>query len=108
MQQRVSIARAIVHRPAVLLLDEPYTGLDAGGAATLSEMLHALRAAGATMVLVTHNVAEGLGVASHAAIMLGGRLMRFASTTGVDAAMFAREYRELALARDAETAVAVA
>jgi heme exporter protein A len=108
MQQRVSIARAIVHDPAVLLLDEPYTGLDASGAAALSELLHGLRASGATMVLVTHNVVEGLAVASHAAVMLGGRLARFGSAAGVDAADFARQYRELAVARDAEEPMAVA
>lgn len=99
MQQRVSIARAIVHDPAVLLLDEPYTGLDAGGAAALSELLHGLRGAGATMVLVTHNVVEGLAVASHAAVMFGGRLMRFGSATGVNAADFARDYGSLVIAR---------
>lgn len=108
MQQRVSIARAIVHAPTVLLLDEPYTGLDASGAATLSEMLNGLRAGGATMVLVTHNVGEGLGVASHAAVMLGGKMVRFGSATGIDAADFAREYRELVVARDAEEPMAVA
>src|ERR1043165_6303766 len=63
MQQRVSIARAIVHAPAVVLLDEPYTGLDAGGAAALTMMLRALRANGATQVLVTHNLEEGLDLA---------------------------------------------
>jgi heme exporter protein A len=101
MQQRVSIARAIVHAPAVLLLDEPYTGLDAVGAATLSAMLHGLRAQGATLVLVTHNVAEGLAVASHAAIMMRGTLARFSASSGTDAATFARDYRELVIA-DAE------
>ena len=95
MQQRVSIARAIVHGPAILLLDEPYTGLDAGGAAAVSEMLHRLRADGATMVLVTHNVAEGLAVASHAGIMVAGRLVRFVSATNVDPVDFTRAYRAL-------------
>jgi heme exporter protein A len=108
IQQRVSIARAIVHGPAVLLLDEPYTGLDPSGAGALSDLLHGLRASGATMVLVTHNVVEGLAVASHAAVMLGGRLARFGSAAGLDAAHFAREYRELAVARDAEAPMAVA
>src|SRR4051812_2609564 len=98
MQQRVSIARAIVHGPSVLLLDEPYTGLDASGAATLSDMLHDLRAGGATMVLVTHNVAEGLAVASHVAVMLDGTLGQLRSTAGVDAASFADEYRAMSAA----------
>src|SRR3954471_6852961 len=70
LQQRVSIARSIVHEPSVVLLDEPYTGLDAAGAAALTNMLRALRSSGATLVLVTHSVDEGLAVASHAAIML--------------------------------------
>ena len=107
LQQRVSIARAVVHAPAVLLLDEPYTGLDANGAAALSEMLFGLRERGATLVLVTHNVAEGLAVASHAAVMLDGQFARFGSTTGILAPEFEREYRVLAARRDGESSVAV-
>jgi heme exporter protein A len=95
MQQRVSIARAIVHEPRVVLLDEPYTGLDASGAAALSSLLHSLSGQGAAMVLVTHNVAEGLVVASHAAVMFRGSFIRMITTAGVDAAEFAREYRSL-------------
>jgi heme exporter protein A len=101
MQQRVSIARSIVHAPAVLLLDEPYTGLDAAGAATLSRTLHELRLSGASMVLVTHNVGEGLAVATRAAVMLRGRFARETATDGVDAARFADEYRVLAGAESA-------
>ncbi len=96
MQQRVSIARATVHAPAVLLLDEPYTGLDASGTAALSRMLQELRTAGATMILVTHNVAEGLAVTTHASVMLGGRFATTTTTAGVDPDKFAADYRALA------------
>lgn len=95
MQQRVSIARAIVHQPAILLLDEPYTGLDAGGAAALTGMLRGLRGAGSTMVLVTHNIEEGLAISSHAGVMMRGELARFEPSAGVDAVKFGGEYRQM-------------
>jgi len=95
LQQRVSIARALVHSPRVLLLDEPYTGLDALGAAALTEILMRLRGDGATLVLVTHNINEGLAVASHAAVMHGGRLLRLERREALDSVSYAEEYREL-------------
>jgi heme exporter protein A len=97
LQQRVSIARALVHRPRVLLLDEPYTGLDALGAAALTATLERLRTEGdgATMVLVTHNIDEGLALATHAAVMHGGRLLRLERREELDSTSYADEYREL-------------
>ena len=97
LQQRVSIARALVHRPKVLLLDEPYTGLDALGAAALTDTLERLRrdGDGATMVLVTHNIGEGLALATHAAVMHGGRLLRLTRREELDSSSYAEEYREL-------------
>lgn len=100
MQQRVSIARAMVHEPSVVLLDEPFTGLDALGAAALSDALAALRRSGAALVLVTHNLEEGLGLATHAAIMVGGRFARFEERGALDVASYAAAYRAL-VARDA-------
>ena len=95
LQQRVSIARAMVHQPRVLLLDEPYTGLDALGAATLTEMLARVRGDGATLVLVTHNIAEGLDVATQAAVMHRGRVVRRERREELDADRYADTYREL-------------
>ena len=95
LQQRVSIARALVHQPRVLLLDEPYTGLDALGAATLTDTLARLRGDGATMVLVTHNIAEGLEVATQAAVMHRGRVVRRERRDELDAGSYANTYREL-------------
>lgn len=95
LQQRVAIARAIVHVPDVLLADEPYTGLDELGAAALSALLHERRAAGAALIVVTHHLHEGLAVASQAAVMRGGRLLRHEPTAGLDAAAYAASYREL-------------
>jgi len=95
-QQRVSIARAIVHSPTLVLLDEPYSGLDAAGAAALTALLQSLRASGATLMLVTHNIPEGLALATHAAVMTDGRFARFESRAGsLDAARFAADYRLL-------------
>ena len=91
MQQRVSIARAIVHDPRVVLLDEPYTGLDEGGASALSDALQSSRSAGAALVLVTHHLSEGLALATHTAIMRDGLFVQYEArgTLGVDA------YRDL-------------
>ncbi|HEY2163718.1 MAG TPA: hypothetical protein VGH04_07010, partial [Gemmatimonadaceae bacterium] len=80
---------------ALLLLDEPYTGLDASGAAALTEMLRELRRARATLVLVTHNVDEGLAVASRAAVMLDGKFVREDDCAALDAAAYRAAYRSM-------------
>lgn len=98
LQQRVSIARAIVHGPTLLLCDEPYTGLDEAGSAALTSALAERRGAGAALLLVTHNLGEGLALATHAAIMRRGRFVRHETRGAVDAASYASEYRELVTA----------
>lgn len=95
MQQRVSIARAFVHAPRIVLLDEPYTGLDAVGSSALSEALRLLKEAGAALLLVTHHLNEGLAVASHAAVMREGRFVRYEGRDSVDPVAYAAAYREL-------------
>src|SRR5689334_20125359 len=97
LQQRVSIARAIVHEPSVVLLDEPYTGLDAVGGAALTDMLQLLRGHGAALILVTHNVEEGLAVATHTAVMLGGRIARRDDVSSLDHGAFPAAYRAMVL-----------
>ena len=97
LQQRVSVARALVHGPRLVLCDEPYTGLDDVGARALTGALRALKAAGATVVLITHNLSEGLELATHAAIMRDGRFVHEAGrpTDGFDLPSFAADYRAL-------------
>ena len=95
MRQRVSIARATVHEPVVVLLDEPFTGLDQSGAVALTAVLSELRGRGATLILVTHNLTEGLTLATHAAIMRDGRFVRFERRDSLDAPGYAATYREL-------------
>jgi heme exporter protein A len=98
LQQRVSIARAIVHAPRVLLCDEPYTGLDEVGSAALTHALGELRSAGAALLLVTHNLGEGLALATHAAIMRKGCFARYEPREAVNAASYPAEYRDLVTA----------
>ena len=95
MQQRVSIARAMVHAPRVVLLDEPFSGLDESGAAALAAMLAGLRRSGATLILVTHNLPEGLSLATHVGVMRGGRFVRQDRREAIDAASYAGVYRDL-------------
>ena len=94
MQQRVSIARAIVHDPRVVLLDEPYTGLDEAGANALSDALHSLRAGGAALVLVTHHLSEGLALATHTAIMRDGQFVQYDARGDVGVEAYRDVYRE--------------
>ncbi|HKP15618.1 MAG TPA: heme ABC exporter ATP-binding protein CcmA [Gemmatimonadaceae bacterium] len=96
LQQRVSIARAMVHAPRLLLCDEPYTGLDVAGSAALTEVLSERREAGAALLLVTHNITEGLALATQAAIMRRGRFVRHETRELLDPGSYHSEYRELA------------
>lgn len=94
MQQRVSIARAMVHSPQLVLADEPYSGLDESGARALTALLQELRSAGTAIIVVTHNLAEGLSLATHAAVMHRGKFLRYDSADRFDAGSYAAMYRE--------------
>jgi ABC-type multidrug transport system ATPase subunit len=74
LQQRAALARAIVHAPRVLLLDEALTGLDPEGRDRLRELLRTFRAQGSTVIMATHSPAEALLVADHGYVLTGGRL----------------------------------
>jgi heme exporter protein A len=95
LQQRVSIARALVHRPKIALLDEPYTGLDVLGASALTDALEALKAVGAALVLVTHHFDEGLAIATSVAVMVSGRFVRVDRRDAIDPSTFGARYRDL-------------
>jgi heme exporter protein A len=71
--QRAALARALLHRPRVLLLDEPFTALDEPSAARLRETLRGILAEGGAMVVVTHHPAEVWDVATRAAVLVAGR-----------------------------------
>ncbi len=74
-QQRVALARALARKPLVMLLDEPFSSLDAGlRAATRDAVAALLEAEGVTTVLVTHDQAEALSFAHQLAVIRDGRL----------------------------------
>ena len=76
MAQRLSIARGLVHDPAVLLLDEPFTGLDGPAAERLTARLVALRDRRRSLVIVTHDVRRAAELADSALVLAGGRVFR--------------------------------
>lgn len=75
MLQRLALARATLHRPALLLLDEPFTGLDVPAAGVLRAGLLAEREAGTAIVCVTHDPGELWEVATRVMILVGGRVV---------------------------------
>jgi heme ABC exporter ATP-binding subunit CcmA len=74
MRQRLAVARAFLHHPQLLLLDEPFTSLDDRAVAMLSELVGEARLRGATVVLSTHQIPEALALASQVALIENGRL----------------------------------
>lgn len=73
MQQRLALARTLLHNPGVVFLDEPYSGLDPHAAAVLGGVLARLRAERRTVLLVTHNLAQGLELADRVVVQARGR-----------------------------------
>jgi iron(III) transport system ATP-binding protein len=79
-QQRVALARALAPRPSMVLMDEPFSSLDAGlRVETGKAVIRALRAADATAILVTHDQDEALALADQVAVMRDGRVAQLAS-----------------------------
>ncbi len=78
-QQRVALARALARKPHVLLLDEPFSSLDASLRGAVREEVHQLlREQGATTVLVTHDQEEALSLADSVAVLRDGRIVQHA------------------------------
>lgn len=86
MVQRLTIARATLHEPDVLLLDEPYTGLDQEASALLDELLRRETAAGRTVLMITHDLGHGLGLSDRLVILHHGRIVHEIESQQVSAA----------------------
>lgn len=74
MRQRLAVARAFLHEPSVLLLDEPFTALDDRAIAVLQRLLREASAQARTIVLSTHQLREALELATHVALLNRGRV----------------------------------
>jgi heme exporter protein A len=93
MLQRLTIARALLHDPELVLLDEPFTGLDQRAAGALRDQLLRLRQERRTVVLVTHNLDEGLDLATHVGIQVAGRFVEWGPREG-DTPSYRARYAE--------------
>lgn len=92
-QQRLAIARALLHDPDIVLLDEPFTGLDQRAAGALKDQLMRLKDQRRTVVMVTHNLDEGVELATHVAIQVAGTFVEFGARAG-DPASYRARYAE--------------
>lgn len=95
MIQRLAIARALIHRPDVLLLDEPYTGLDQQATKTFSRVLDRFKGEGGSTIMVSHNFSEGLAFADKVAILNRGSLAYEALASNLTPEQMAEEYTKV-------------
>ncbi len=94
MLQRVAIGRALLHGPRVLLLDEPYTGLDHEAREKLTSLLRSLQSGDRTVLLTTHDLDGGLDLADRVAVLSGGRLVLDLPAAGLNSTEFLTLYDE--------------
>ncbi len=94
MKQRLAVARAIVHDPKILLLDEPYSGLDQHGTKIFNEMLKLLKKQGRTILMTTHNISEGFQLSDRVAILANGGFVFEGLTNELEDSKFTDIYFE--------------
>ncbi len=95
MRQRLAIARALLHNPPLLLLDEPYTGLDPHAARQLSALLRASIGAGRTVLMMTHGLPHALALCDRVAILHRGSFGYSAARGEVDERKLREVYDEV-------------
>jgi heme ABC exporter ATP-binding subunit CcmA len=97
MRQRLAVARAFLHNPRLLLLDEPFTSLDDRAIALLQSLLRESLAQGGTVLMSTHQLREALELASHVVLINRGRMAHHGERTAgmlADPGYLYREYGE--------------
>ena len=94
MQQRMAIARATLHEPSVLFLDEPFTGLDLSATNALKEQLHDLHTDQRTLIMTTHDMSCGLEICDRVAIQNKGKFLLLESVDDIDSENFENFYIE--------------
>ena len=92
MLQRLSIARALLHQPDVLLFDEPHTGLDQAASAMLDAVIVRAREQGRTLVIATHEMERAAQLATRAVILMRGRVAHDGPLHGMDGAALSALY----------------
>jgi heme exporter protein A len=92
LQQRLAIARALLHRPAVLLADEPFTGLDAGSTEDVCTIFDRFVRDGGTILMTTHDLRLGLHCCRRVTVLDKGILILDARTEKIDAQRFLDDY----------------
>lgn len=94
MLQRLSIARALLHNPDILLLDEPYTGLDQDASTVLDELLKASHAEGRTILMTTHDLTRAATLPTRIVILSRG-VIGYDQPTGIEPLELAALYTEI-------------
>jgi len=94
MQQRLSIARSLLHKPSIMLLDEPETGLDRQANAMLWEIFQREGEQRRTIILTTHNLERGLEVAERVLILDKGRIVYDGSKQSLDLPALEKVYQD--------------
>ena len=92
MTQRLSIARALIHDPGVVFLDEPYSGLDPHAVEIFDELIEQQRE-GRTFVMVSHDLQKGFAMCTHALVLAKGKVVAFDEKGAFDFDEFAALYR---------------
>ena len=95
MQQRLAIARGILHEPELLLFDEPHTGLDPEAAEILDRLLRKVSGEGRTVVMTSHDLGQAAGLASRVDILAGGVIARSVRKGEIEANELAALYRQV-------------
>ncbi len=94
MQQRISIARALLHQPSIMLLDEPETGLDQQALNILWQAVKGEGTENRTVILTTHNLERGLSLADRVVILSGGAVVYQQSGKSLDLNSLKKAYEE--------------
>ena len=89
------LGRALINDPDLVLLDEPYPGLDQSASRKLRDILSGIRSRGGTVVMVTHHLEEGLWLSTRIGIMAAGRLCHMEEASGLSRDRLESVYRSV-------------